>query len=493
MFLLDSLYQTFHNNTNRYFLCDAEEYYSYEQLLERVATIRAYIRSHIRDEQRTVGLIANTDINTYASIFALWFEGKAYIPLLPTAPMDRNATIIKESCLTHVFASKYFSQPLTARIVISSEIDGDAIIEPPSCHDPNRLAYILFTSGTTGLPKGVQINFGNLTSFIDAMFDLGHGVTNKDKVLQMFELTFDFSVVSYLLPLYGGACIYTIPEGEVKFSYVLDMLVEYHLTILFLVPSVITYLRMYFDEIDEPQVRLCSFCGEALTLDITNSWQKCISNARIINFYGPTEDTVFCTYYDYDENNQKNLNGVISIGRAMKNCEIIVLKENGKLAKSYEHGELCLSGPQLSPGYWKNPIKNTEAFFLYKGKRFFRTGDLCFIDENGDIMYIGRIDFQAKIQGFRVELSEIEYFVSEYLGNDVLGLCVSFKNKIGNTEIGLAIQGNEFDTSKVIDYLKSKLPPYEVPTKFMFFKQFPLNINGKYDRRKISQNFSELW
>jgi amino acid adenylation domain-containing protein len=370
-------------------------------------------------------------------------------------------------------------------------LDAEIDSAEPVNEDLNRIAYILFTSGTTGVPKGVQITIGNLSAFIEAMIDLGHEIYNTDHVLQMFELTFDFSVVSYLLPSYGGACIYTIPEGEVKFNYALDLMEEHHLTVLFLVPSVITYLQMYFSDINESSVRLCSFCGEALTLDITNRWQKCIPDARIINFYGPTEDTVFCSYYDVNAQNQKNLNDVISVGKAMKNGEMFILDENGQEAAPNERGELCLAGPQLSPGYWENPEKNAESFFEHKGKRFYKTGDLCFMDADGDVMYVGRMDFQAKIQGFRVELSEIEHYATEFLGANNNSLCVAFINKIGNTEIGLAIEGKEFSTKDVIEYIKSKLPPYEVPTKILFFDNFPLNTNGKLDRKRIAEEFAK--
>lgn len=490
MTLLDHLFHTFQSHSSYNFLCDDEKFYTYGDLLESIGKIRRYIRESIAEEQKNVGILAGTDINTYATIFALWFEGKAYVPLLPTAPEDRNRTVVKEAGLSHVLASRQFKQDLPAIVVNTNTLPGEPLQEAPVEYDPSRIAYILFTSGTTGLPKGVQISLGNLSAFIDAMIDLGHEIHDTDRVLQMFELTFDFSVVSYVLPSYGGACIYTIPEGEVKFNYALDLLEEHHLTVLFLVPSVITYLQMYFEDINEPETRLCSFCGEALTLDITNRWQKCIPNARIINFYGPTEDTVFCSYYDVNADNQKNLNDVISVGRAMKNGDMFILNENSEEAKAEERGELCLAGPQLSPGYWNNPEKNAESFFEHNGKRFYKTGDLCYMDEEGDIMYVGRMDFQAKIQGFRVELSEIEHYATEFFGTEHHSLCVAFTNKIGNTEIGMAVEGEEFDPTPALEYIKSKLPPYEVPTKVMFFDRFPLNTNGKLDRKKIAEKFS---
>lgn len=489
MDLLNDLYSTFHKNAERPFLCDEEEFYTYSQLLEEIGIIRAFIRESIDEDQREVGLIAHTDIYTYATIFALWFEGKAYVPILPSAPEDRNQTVTKEAKLTHILSSKELNQDLPAHFVVTSTLNKVSKDEAPRFNELERVAYILFTSGTTGTPKGVQITIGNLSAFISAMWALGHGINNQDRVLQMFELTFDFSVVSYLLPIYGGACIFTIPAGEVKYSYVLDLLEEYHLTVLFLVPSVITYLQMYFDELNETETRLCSFCGEALMLDITNRWQKCIPNARIINFYGPTEDTVFCSFYDVDAAHQKNHNGVISVGKAMQDGEMIILNDQNKMAAVEERGELCLCGPQLSPGYWNNPEKNAESFFEYEGKRFYRTGDLCYADEDGDIMYVGRIDFQAKIQGFRVELSEIEHYINEALPEGAMSVCVAFTNKIGNTEIGLALQGKKYDYQPILDYVKSKLPPYEIPTKVLFFDHFPLNTNGKLDRKEITKEF----
>ena len=490
MTLLDHLYHTFQSHSAQNFLCDDEEFYTYGDLLDSIGEIRSYIRANIAQDQKNVGIIAGTDINTYAAIFALWFEGKAYVPLLPNAPEDRNITVVNEAKLTYVLSSRDFKQALPATVVNTTSLAVNNVLEEPVEYDSERIAYILFTSGTTGLPKGVQISLGNLSAFIDAMIDLGHEIHDTDRVLQMFELTFDFSVVSYVLPSYGGACIYTIPEGEVKFNYALDLLEEHHLTVLFLVPSVITYLQMYFDDINETETRLCSFCGEALTLGITNRWQKCIPNARIINFYGPTEDTVFCSYYDVNADNQKNLNDVISVGKAMKNSDMFILNENNEEAKPEERGELCLAGPQLSPGYWNNPEKNAESFFEHNGKRFYKTGDLCYRDAEGDIMYVGRMDFQAKIQGFRVELSEIEHYVTEFFGSKCNSLCVAFTNKIGNTEIGMAVEGKDFDTTPAIDYIKSKLPPYEVPTKVLFFDRFPLNNNGKLDRKKIAETFS---
>lgn len=490
--ILNELLNTFRKNYDKNALCIDEAFYTYRDLLLRINGIRSAIREKVSVEETNVGLLVEGSLDTYAAIFALWLEGKAYVPLLPYAPIERNKQVIVESAISTVVCSDTNAAiNLNVQLISSADIiPSDECLEPVS-EDSSRLAYILFTSGSTGVPKGVQITFSNLEAFVQAMIAAGHGLTNEDRSLQMFELTFDFSVVSYLLPLYSGACIFTVPSNEVKYSYVLDLLEEYKLTVLFLVPSIITLLKFYFDDIKQTQVRLCSFCGEALYVDIVKEWQRCIPNARIINFYGPTEDTVFCTYYDFDEQHAKNHNGVIAIGRAMKNGTAIIVDDALNELPVGEKGELCMAGPQLSPGYWNNPEKNAVSFFVKGNKRFYRTGDLCYFDEEGDLQYVGRLDFQAKIQGFRVELSEVEHYANEALNGEHICICVAFVNKIQTTEIGLIIEcnGKEVDMNGVLAYMKNHLPSYEIPTSTKVIDRLPLNNNGKIDRKKIINSF----
>ena len=235
------------------------------------------------------------------------------------------------------------------------------------------------------------------------------------------------------------------------------------------------------------------FCGEALPLDVTQEWSHCLPNTEIFNVYGPTENTIFCTSYKFNRNSiNKEYNGVLCIGKPMLGVEIIIVDEKNQLLPSGEKGELCLAGELLTPGYWKNEEKNNEAFFFtdYKGNstRFYKTGDLCVEDKEGDIMYLGRIDFQTKIQGFRVELSEVEFHAKAFLGK-INAVAIALTNKIGNTEIGLVFESEEFKTNELLDYLKTKMPAYMIPTQLKFVKTFPLNINGKTDRKALVQDF----
>jgi acyl-CoA synthetase (AMP-forming)/AMP-acid ligase II len=218
-----------------------------------------------------------------------------------------------------------------------------------------------------------------------------------------------------------------------------------------------------------------------------------LPNAKIQNVYGPTEDTIFCTYYTYNKTaNNKSHNGILCIGKAMEGTLTIIIDENNQIVPFGTVGQLCLGGIQLTPGYHDNEEKNKEAFFLLKyndkQERFYKTGDLCKCDEEGDIIYLGRMDFQIKVQGFRVELSEIEFHAKSFLKR-INVIAVAVDDAIGNTEIGLVIESTELDTASLIEHMKTQLPAYMIPKRIKFIDKFLLNTNGKTDRKKLGLLF----
>lgn len=170
----------------------------------------------------------------------------------------------------------------------------------------------------------------------------------------------------------------------------------------------------------------------------------------------------------------------------------LAIDENSNILPPASTGQLCLGGIQLTPGYWNNEEKNKEAFFYadYKGQRtrLYKTGDLCRFDEEGDIMYLGRADQQVKIQGFRIELAEIEFHVKAFLGK-TNAVAVPILDAVGNTEIGLVIESKPIGTDPLLDHIKQKLPAYMIPKRIQFADEFPLNTNGKTDRNKLKQLF----
>ncbi|MDO7171364.1 amino acid adenylation domain-containing protein [Mariniflexile sp. AS56] len=493
MKLIEILQKSIEKNQLSNAFCINNTYYTYKNFAQIISNVRYSLQESTKETNLHIGLITNDDIETYASIMALWLEGKAYVPINPETPISRNNSIIEQAGISTILDSSKTTGAFDHLTLRTSGLKNENINLSAKTFPKENLAYILFTSGTTGIPKGVPISFFNLSEFIQAFWDLNFNLNDEDRCLQMFELTFDMSVFSFLPPLLKGACVYTIPKDKIKYSYIFELMDDYELTFVSMVPSILHYLRPYFSEINCPNLRVSVFAGEALPLDIVEEWSKCVPNAAIANAYGPTECTIVCTNYTYTSlGDLKSYKGILSIGKDMLNTKTIIIDETMEEVSTGESGELCLSSTQLSLGYWKNEEKDKEVFFFKnmndKKTRFYKTGDLCRKDSEGNIFYLGRIDFQAKIQGFRVELAEIEHHVRVYL-KKTNTVALAFTNSINNTEIGLVLESNKFDTNPLLAYLKTMLPSYMIPTKIEFTEIFPMNINGKTDRKKLLELF----
>lgn len=487
--ILTPVISSVHNFPDRNAFCIDEQFYTYEQFGQTISKIRTAIQSE-NFSNPNVGLVINDDLETYASIFALWLDGHSYVPLHPNWPIDRCCDIIEQVDIDLVLDSSEksrYSNRGGYKCLNTNALTFESMsLESKQGVSDDDLAYILFTSGSTGKPKGVPISRGNLSSFIKAFWNIGFKLTEEDKCLQCFDLSFDLSVISYLVPLTVGACVFTIPAGGVKYIAIPEILDEYSLTFALMAPSTINYLKPYFDEIELPELKYSLFCGEALREEITDSWSKCVPNADVYNVYGPTEDTIFCTYYKFNKGGKnKSHNGILSIGKTMISGDVKVLNEDGAEAGIGELGELSLFGGQLFKEYWKNEEKTQDAFIVAKdGRKYYKSGDVCFRDEDGDIMYSGRMDHQAKIQGFRVELGEIEFHAREFMkGKNAV--CIAFENKDNLTEIAIFVESEQFDNTDLVAYMRGKMPPYMIPTKWIYVPVFPLNGNDKIDKVKL--------
>jgi len=476
-------------------LCINGTFYSYRQFAIEISKIRSAVVNTIEDSEKLIGLVTNDDLQTYASIVALWLEGKAYVPVNPEVPFGRNAKVFELTETKYVIDSSESSIYDNHNVIASKELTNAEINLVPKEFSGDQLAYILFTSGTTGLPKGVPITFDNVQALVGAIdAEPTFNLEPSDRCLQMFELTFDFSVVAYLFPLLSGSCMYTIPKGAIKYFYIFKLINEEKLTVLTMVPSIINYLRPYFSEINAPDVRYCSFGGGALHSEIAKEWSDCLPNCKIFNYYGPTEFTVYSGFYPYHkETDTKSHNGIIAIGTPQKDTLYLIVNENNEEVGIGETGELCLGGPQITPGYWKNEERNAQSFFIREENgspiRYYKTGDLCLKDEEGDFLYVGRADFQVKIRGYRVELAEIEFHAKSRSDKKVNMVALDITNNLGNAELGLAIESEEFETEYIFDYMKTVMPSYMIPMHVRFIKEFPHSINGKIDRKELKKHF----
>lgn len=482
--ILNNIVRCINQNGNRNAFCIDEEHYTYAQFGECISKIRSQLIK-INHSNTKVGLVINDDLETYASIIALWLEGECYVPLHPNWPLERCQDICEQVEIDLILDSSKETRYERMLVVKTTPLEYEQnCLIPKECISDDELAYILFTSGSTGKPKGVQLSRKNLAAFVDAFFDV-YSIDENDRCLQCFDLSFDLSIMSYLIPLVKGACVYTVPPDVIKYSYIGGLIEDARLTVALMAPSTIKYLRPYFDEIDCTSLKYSLFCGEALPLDVTIEWSKCAQNAIIDNVYGPTEDTIFCSIYRFSRtDNNKTYNGILSIGKPMKKCGMTIFDENLNECEVGVLGNLCLSGDQLTMGYLKNKEKNEESFFLKENVRWYKTGDLCYIDEDGNIMYSGRLDHQAKIQGFRVELGEIEYHAKEFLGNKNV-VCMAYEDLENLTRIAMFIESKEFNPDEMIAYMRNKMPSYMIPSKFYYLPIFPLNANDKTDKVKL--------
>lgn len=469
--------------------CIDEVHYTYLQFGQCVSKVRSQLAKTYYHSTK-VGLVINDDLETYASIVALWLEGDCYVPLHPNWPLDRCLDICEQVELDMILDSseqtRYKGITVINTSVLQYEEDN---LSPKEDVSDDELAYILFTSGSTGKPKGVMMMRRNVAAFMDSFWQTGIEITEEDRCLQCFDLTFDVSVQGFLVPLTKGACCYTVPYGQIKYIYASGLIEDHRLTFGALAPSMLRYLKPYFEEIDATSLKTCILTAEACPLSLMEEWYKCATHTELYDFYGPTECTVYCTYYKLTKGGEnKTLNGVISIGKPLANCVGLIFDEKGNELPVGEKGELCIAGDQVTKGYWKNEEKNASSFFFKEVNgqkmRFYHTGDLCYKDVDGDIMYSGRLDHQAKIQGFRVEMGEIEYHAREFLG-DTNVVCMAFDNKEGLTEIAMFIEKDGFDTSEMIAYMRTKMPSYMIPTRLFCVPVFPLNSNDKTDKVKL--------
>lgn len=468
--------------------CINRNFYSYLDFIKIISKIRDSLVT--LGDSKIIGLVVNDDIETYASIMALWLEGHAYVPLHPFQPLARNLEIIDQASITIILDSSTISVYESHELIPTSKLNFSGINIEPKLVDENALAYILFTSGSTGKPKGVQINRKNIASFIASFGETGIIISENDKCLQCFDLTFDVSIQSFLIPLLNGACVYTVPHHEIKYSYVAELLDVNKITFGAMSPSLIRLLRPYFDEINLPSLRYNILTAEASPIDLIMEWAICIPNAEIYNFYGPTEATIYCSYNKFDRfNTNKSVNGMFSVGKLMEGVIGIVIDEYNNILTDGTQGELAISSNQITPGYWKNSEKDNEVFIIKEINgsinRFYKTGDSCYIDDKGDIMLYGRLDNQVKIQGYRIELGEIEYH-ARYILRGINTIAMLFVNSLGINEIVLFVESEDLSKSKVVsNYLKEKVPSYMVPTRIELVNSFPINTSGKVDRLKL--------
>ena len=350
------------------------------------------------------------------------------------------------------------------------------------------LLYVLFTSGSTGVPKGVTINHRSVIDYIDWVTET-FDFTEKDSFGNQAPFYFDNSILDIYSTIKSGATTYIIPKN--LFSQpvpLLEYIKEKKINTIFWVPSaliVVAKLKAFRNVDLSDTLQRVLFCGEVMPNKQLNVWRKFLPNVLYANLYGPTEITDACTYYIVDR--EFSDDEPLPIGIPMANTDILVLNDKNEPVKDDEVGELCVRGTSLSMGYYNNPEKTREAFVQnplnpYVPETIYRTGDLVKYNEYGEIIYLSRKDFQIKHMGHRIELGEIETAVSSL--EEIALCCCLYDEK--HQKIVLFIE-EELDKTYINEQISRLVPEYMLPNKVIALEKMPINANGKIDRVKLKE------
>lgn len=350
------------------------------------------------------------------------------------------------------------------------------------------LLYVLFTSGSTGVPKGVTITHRSVIDYTDWVTET-FDITERDSFGNQAPFYFDNSILDIYSTIKTGATTYIIPKNLfAQPVLLLEYLKEKEINTIFWVPSaliVVAKLKAFRNVDLSKTLKRVLFCGEVMPNKQLNIWRKFLPDVLYANLYGPTEITDACTYYIVDREFADD--EPLPIGIPMANTDILVLNEKNEPVAGDETGELCVRGTSLSMGYYRNPEKTKEAFVQNPLNPFvpeiiYRTGDLVRYNEYGEIIYLSRKDFQIKHMGHRIELGEIETAVSS-LGEVSLCCCLYDEKK---QKIVLFLEG-ELEKVYINGQISSLVPEYMLPNKVVCLEKMPMNANGKIDRVKLKE------
>lgn len=354
------------------------------------------------------------------------------------------------------------------------------------------ILYVLFTSGSTGIPKGVIITHRSVIDYTEWASEAF--AFNQESVFgNQAPLYFDNSVLDIYSSVRNGASLYLIPQMCFLFPIrLLEFVRDNKINAIFWVPTVLSRVAdlNILDKCEIDCLKKVLFAGEVMPARQLNVWRRRLPNALFANLYGPTEITVDCTYYIV--NREIRDDESVPIGVPCRNTDILVLNDENQLVGVGEKGELCVRGSSLALGYYNNPEKTDSAFVqnplnnLYK-ELIYRTGDVVHYNERKEIIYDGRKDSQIKHTGHRIELGEIETAVSS--NSDILGNCCIHNAE--KDQLVLFYVGN-VEESAVRKYLSSLLPEYMLPNICVKLPSIPLNMNGKIDRVKLREEALKL-
>jgi len=447
-----------------------EQRLSYSQLNDWSNRIVGYLREKGIAPGQVVAIRMERRIELMPLLFGIMKAGSAYLPVLPAWPEARVEYILHDAKAA-MFITENDLQNLHDLPAYKIESSADADLP----------AYVMYTSGSTGQPKGVRVGQAGLCNrllWMESAYPLAPGET----LIQKTSYAFDVSAWELFWPfMQGRALLLPEPGAEQDPRRLAELIAQHQIRTIHFVPSMLSLFLEYLNASGQklPSLKRVVVSGEALTPALNRRFYNIFveTKTRLINLYGPTECTVDVLYYDCGPSDAE-----IPIGRPVWNTGAYVLNQDGMLLPPGETGELCITGLQLAHGY-ADPSLDENRFVQHPSLgRIYKTGDQCSLRADGQVLYHGREDGQIKIRGQRVELSEIEAQLEQAPGVTRAAICYE-----GAKLHGFVCANANFDESAALQFLSERLPAYMLPERVIAVPEFPLNANGKLDRRALMQ------
>ena len=476
---------------------DTYSAFTYHQLLESSKSIGTALAQKSA-AGKPIAVLMEKSCETLAAFFGIAYAGCCYTLLNPALPATRlnsirevlQAQLVITDSEHLSLAKELFSDEsslLDITALLAQEPDEALLAGIRAGATDTDPLYINFTSGSTGVPKGVIINHRSVLDFIP-VFTKTFGIDSSDILANQAPFDFDVSVKDIYSAISTGATLVLVPKQLFSApTELLDYLCENDITVMVWAVSALCLISTFhaLDYKVPETVKKILFSGEVMPAKHLKQWMEKLPQTTFVNLYGPTEITCNCTYHIV---NREEENEVLPIGKPFDNERVFLLDENNKLiTDSGINGEICVAGTALSPGYFNAPEQTAKAFVQNPLNPFYpeiiyRTGDLGHYDESGNIFFSGRKDFQIKHMGHRIELEEIERAIH---GIDGIRRCCCIFDERKSKLYGFYI--GEFERRELFQILKDKLPEFMIPGALRKVEELPLTKNGKIDRKQLKE------